>query len=69
MFGVKAGMLKGIVAPTVLYGSETLMLNSKERRILGASDMKCFGKAVRVDVMYRMKSRDIKKYVDKGGVC
>ena len=54
-------MVESIVVPTVLYGSEFLVLNARERRRVEVSDMKYLRKVLGLWVMQRIKNRDIKK--------
>ena len=44
---VKMGMLESIVVPTVLYGSESLVPNARERRMVEVFDMKCLERGIR----------------------
>ena len=54
------GMLETIVVPTVLYGSKSWVMNTKERRMVEAFDMKCLRKVLGVGVVHRIRNRNIR---------
>ena len=59
-----------MVATPELQGSETWMLNGIETRRVEGLNIKCLRRPLEVNVMNRIRNRDIReKDVKTGGVC
>ena len=57
----KVGMFESIVAPTVLYGCETWMLNARERQRVNVMEMKCLRSICNVRRIDRVRNEIVRR--------
>jgi hypothetical protein len=55
------GMYEGIVAPTLLYGSEEWATGAAERRRMEVMEMKCMRPMCGVRIMDRVRNEDVRR--------
>ena len=54
-------MLKNIIVPTLLYGSESWLLSTIERRRVKVYNIKCLRKMLWLGLMQRISNKSIKR--------